>query len=161
MLWYLVATAGVFVVCFLAYRSRPAKYADLMGVSALLAVVFAMGNLFLAMFRFPEALLSFPVLDLAFAALVYRAWQKNREPWKVVIVAALAAQLMLHLLAIGQWKAGALTQWELYMYVVGINGFFIVQLLTLGSVGAGHGLGLVRRWLHDRRGVSALSDARQ
>lgn len=158
MVWYVVATAAVFLICFLAYRSRPAKYADLMGVSAVLAVVFVVGNLLLALYRFPDALLSFPILDLALAAMIYRAWKKNREAWKVVMVGSLVIQLMLHATAIGMWKTGALTQYGLWLYVVSINAFFVVQLATLASVGVGHGLDCFRRWLSDRRGRYPVAD---
>jgi len=159
VLGYTTATATVFLICFLAYRSKPQKYADLMGVSAMIAMVFAVGNLLLAMYRFPDALLAFPLLDLTLAAMIYRAWQKNREPWKVVMVGSLVVQLMLHFAAISMWKTGALTQHGLWLYVVSINAFFVVQLATLASVGVGHGLDCLRRWLSDRRGVPTLSDA--
>lgn len=161
MVWYLVATSAVFLICFLAYRSRPAKYADLMGVSALLAIVFSIGNLLLALYRFPDALLGFPVLDLVLAAMIYRAWSRNREPWKVIMVAALVTQLMLHMVTIALWKMGNLTQYGLWVYVVSINAFFIVQLATLASVGVGHGLDCLRRWLSDRRSMSVVADAGQ
>lgn len=159
MIWYLAATVAVFLICFLAYRSKPEKYADLMGASALLALVFCIGNLLLAMYRFPNALLGFPVLDLALAGMIYRAWMKNREWWKVVMVASLVIQLMLHAVTIAMWKTGGLTQYGLWAYVVSINAFFVVQLLTLASVGVGHGLDSLRRWVSGRGRVPALSDA--
>lgn len=159
VLIYTLATLAVFVICFLAYRSRPQRYADLMGVSVMIALVFAVGNLLLAMYRFPDALLAFPLLDLTLAAMIYRAWQKNREGWKVVMVWSLVAQLMLHVVAISMWKLGGLTQQGLYLYVVAVNGFFIVQLLALGCVGVGHGLDRVRAYLSDRRGAGLVSDA--
>ena len=159
VLIYTMATLAVFLICFLAYRSRPQQYADLMGVSAMIALVFAVGNLLLAMYRFPDALLAFPLLDLTLAAMIYRAWQKNREPWKAVMVGSLVVQLMLHFAAIAMWKTGELTQYGLWLYVVSINAFFVVQLATLASVGVGHGLDCLRRWLSDRRGVHTLSDA--
>lgn len=159
VLIYTMATLAVFAICFLAYRSRPQRYADLMGVSAMIALVFAVGNLLLAMYRFPDALLAFPLLDLTLAAMIYRAWQKNREPWKAVMVGSLVVQLMLHFAAIAMWKTGGLTQYGLWLYVVSINAFFVVQLATLASVGVGHGLDCLRRWLSDRRGVHTLSDA--
>ena len=159
MLAYTLATAAVFLICFLAYRSRPQKYADLMGVSTMITVLFAVGNLLLAMYRFPDALLAFPILDLTLAAMIYRAWQKNREPWKVVMVGCLVVQLMLHFTAISMWKTGALTQHGLWLYVVSINAFFVVQLATLASVGVGHGLDCLRRWLSNRRGGHPVADA--
>ena len=161
MICYLIATVAVFVVCFLAYRSKPDRYADLMGASALLAMTFVIGNLIVTMYGFPEAILAAPVLDLFFAGMVYRAWQKSREPWKVVVVGSLVAQLMLHVVAVGMWKLGGLTQQGLYLYVVAINAFFIVQLLALGCVGVGHGLDRVRAYLSDRRGMGLVPDARQ
>jgi len=161
MIAYTVATAFVFLACFLAYRSKPEKYADLMGVSALLSMVFVIGNLIVTMYHFPQAILASPVLDAFLAAMIYRAWQKSREGWKVVMVGALVAQLMLHAVAISMWKLGALTQHGLYLYVVAVNAFFIVQLLALGCVGVGHGLDRVRTYLSDRRGSRLVSDAHQ
>lgn len=159
LLAYTTATAGVFLICFLAYRSKPQKYADLMGVSVMIALVFAVGNLLLAMYRFPDALLAYPLLDLTLAAMIYRAWQKNRKPWKAVMVGSLVVQLMLHFAAIAMWKTGGLTQYGLWLYVVSINAFFVVQLATLASVGVGHGLDCLRRWLSNRRGGHPVADA--
>jgi len=161
MLLYLVATVAVFAVSFWAYKSRPDKYADLMGVSALLAVVFVINNLLVMLYRFPDVILSSPVLDFFLAAMIYRAWQKNREPWKVVVVGSLVEQLMLHAVVISMWKLGGLTQHGLYMYVVAVNAFFIVQLLALGCVGVGHGLDRLRAHLSDRRGSHPVPDAFQ
>lgn len=161
LLAYTTATAAVFLICFLAYRSRPEKYADLMGVSALLSLVFVIGNLLVTMYGFPEALLASPVLDFFLAAMIYRAWQKNREPWKVVVVGALVAQLMLHVVSISMWKLGVLTQQGLHVYVVAINAFFIVQLLALGCVGVGHGLDRIRAYLSDRRSARLVPDAKR
>lgn len=161
MIAYTVATAFVFLVCFLAYKSKPEKYADLMGVSALLSMVFVIGNLIITMYKFPQAILASPVLDFFLAAMIYRAWQKNREPWKVVVVGALVAQLMLHVVAISMWKLGVLTQSGLYLYAVVINAFFIVQLLALGCVGVGHGLDRLRAYLSSRRGLPFAADAHQ
>jgi len=156
---YTIATAGVFIACFLAYRSKPEKYADLMGVSALLSMVFVIGNLLVTMYGFPEVLLASPILDAFLAVMIYRAWQKSREPWKVVVVGALVAQLMLHVVAISMWKLGTLTQHGLYLYAVAINAFFIVQLLALGCVGMGHGLDRLRAHLFGRRGLRLAEDA--
>lgn len=160
VLTYTIATAAVFLVCFLAYRSRPEKYADLMGVSVMVTLVFAVGNLLVALYGFPEALLAFPVMDVALAAMIYRAWRRNKEPWKVVMTGCLVIQLMLHLVVVTMWKLGVLTQYGLWVYVVSINGFFVVRLATLASVGVGHGLDCLRRWLSDKRGVHSFSDAR-
>lgn len=160
MLACTIATSAVFLICFLAYRSKPEKYADLMGVSVMLTLTFAVGNLLLALYGYPDALLAFPILDVALAAMIYRAWLKNREAWKIVMVGSLVIQLMLHLVVVAMWKTGGLTQYGLWMYAVGINAFFVVQLATLASVGVGHGLDRLRRWLSDRRRVHSLSDAR-
>lgn len=160
MIWYLVATVAVFAVCFLAYRSAPRKYADLMGVSALLSVVFVINNLLVTLYGFPEVILAAPVLDCFLAAMIYRAWRGNREPWKVVMVGSLVGQLVLHVVVIAMWKLNALTQLGLYQYVVFVNVLFIVQLLALGCVGVGHGLDRLRSFLSDWRGVRLNEDAR-
>ena len=151
MYWYLVAMIGVFALSYLAYISRPQRYADLMGVSALLSVVFVVNNLLVELFGFPEVMLAAPILDLALSVMIYKAWKANPAPWKIFMVCALVAQLMLHAVAISMWRLHELTQAGLYIYVVAVNGFFIVQLLTLGSIGAGHGLDIVRKWMLDRR----------
>lgn len=159
MYWYLVAMIAVFAMAYWAYISRPRKYADLMGVSALLSMVFVVNNLLVELLGFPEVMLAAPILDLALSALIYKAWRANPEPWKIFMVCALVAQLMLHAVAISMWRLNELTQAGLYTYVVAVNGFFIVQLLTLGSVGAGHGLDLVRQWVLDRRRDAAVPHA--
>jgi hypothetical protein len=159
MVGYLIALIAVFLLCFMAYRLTPEKYADLMGVSALLAFVFFISNLLIAMYGFPDALLAFPVLDCFLAVMIYRAWLRSRERWKVIMVASLVAQLMLHVVVVSMWKTSNLTQHGLYLYVVAINAFFIIQLLALGVVGAGHGLDRLLRYLSDRRGSRLASDA--
>ena len=151
MYWDLVAMIGVFALSYWAYVSRPRRYADLMGVSALLSVVFVVNNLLVELFGFPEVMLAAPVLDLALSVLIYRAWKQNPEPWKIVMVCALVAQLMLHAVTIAMWRLHELTEAGLYTYVVAVNGFFIVQLLTLGFIGAGHGLDIVPQWVSNRR----------
>jgi len=161
MLAYTAAIVAVFVVCFLAYRSKPEKYADLMGVSALLSMVFVINNLLVALYGFPEVILAAPILDAFLAVMIYRAWLASRESWKVVMVGALVAQLMLHVVAISMWKLSALTQHGLYLYVVAVNAFFIVQLLALGCVGVGHGLDRLRAYLSSRRGLPFVADAHQ
>jgi len=54
------------------------------------------------------------------------------------------------------WRLNELTQAGLYTYVVAVNALFIAQLLTLGTVGAGHGLDCIRRWVSDRRRDSVV-----
>lgn len=152
MAWYIAGALTVFLLSFWAYVSRPAKYADLMGVSVLLMMACVVCNIIVEMYHFPDALLSAPIIDLTLAVMIYRAWARNREPWKVVMVGSLVVQLVIHMTAIFMWQTGDMTQRGLYQYAVSINAVFIVQLLTLGWVGAGHGLGVARRWLFDRRG---------
>lgn len=156
MYLYLVAMIGVFALSYWAYVSRPRRYADLMGVSALLSVVFVVNNLLVELYGFPDVMLAAPILDLALSVMIYRAWKANPEPWKIFMVCALVAQLMLHTVAIAMWRLNELTYSGLYTYVVAVNGFFIVQLLTLGIVGAGHGLDIVRQWMLDRRRDAAV-----
>ena len=161
MIWYLYATVAVFVICFLAYRSKPEKYADLMGVSALLALVFCIGNAITVLYRFPDAMLAAPVLDLFLVAMIFRSNQQNAERWKALMVATLVAQLTLHAVTIGLWKTGSLTEHGLRTYLDVINAIFIVQLLTLATVGVGHGLDCLRGWLSDRRRSALAQDAGQ
>lgn len=156
MYWYLAAMVGVFTLAYWAYISRPRKYADLMGVSAMLSVVFVVNNLLVELFGFPEVMLAAPILDFTLSALIYRAWLANPKPWKIFMVYALVSQLALHTVAIAMWRLNELTQAGLYTYVVAVNGFFIAQLLTLGTVGAGHGLDCIRRWMSDRRRDAAV-----
>ena len=161
MMLYLVATVAVFVICFLAYRSKPEKYADLMGVSALLALVFCIGNAITVLYHFPDALLASPVLDLFLAAMVFRSNRQNPEGWKSLMVGTLVGHLTLHAVTIGLWKTGSLTEHGLWTYVVAVNAIFVVQLLTLAAIGVGHGLDCLRGWLSDRRRSALASDAGQ
>lgn len=159
MILYLYATVTVFVICFLAYRSKPEKYADLMGVSALLAMVFCIGNAITVLYKFPDALLASPVLDLFLVAMIARSNQQSPALWKYIMVVTLVGQLSLHAVTIGLWKTGELTQHGLWTYVVAVNSIFVVQLLTLATVGVGHGVDRLRGWLSNRRGVPLATDA--
>lgn len=159
MILYLIATVAVFVICFLAYRSKPEKYADLMGVSALLALVFCIGNAITVLYRFPDALLASPVLDLFLVAMIFRSNQQSRAGWKSLMVGTLVGHLTLHAVTIGLWKTGSLTEHGLWTYVVAVNAIFVVQLLTLAAIGVGHGLDCLRVWLSDRRRAPLASDA--
>jgi hypothetical protein len=159
MIWYLYATTAVFVICFLAYRSKPEKYADLMGVSALLALVFCIGNAITVLYHFPDALLASPVLDLFLVAMIFRSNQQNPEGWKSLMVGTLVGHLTLHAVTIGLWKTGSLTEHGLWTYVVAVNAIFVVQLLTLAAVGMGHGMDCLRVWMSDRRSAPLAQDA--
>ena len=159
MIWYLYATVAVFVICFLAYRSKPEKYADLMGVSALLALVFCIGNAIMVLYHFPDALLAAPVLDLFLIAMIFRSNRQNPDGWKSLMVGTLVGHLTLHAVTIGLWKTGSLTEHGLWTYVVAVNAIFVVQLLTLATIGVGHGLDCLRGWLSDRRSAPLASDA--
>jgi len=161
MIWYLYATVAVFLICFLAYRSRPEKYADLMGVSALLALVFCIGNAITVLYHFPDALLASPILDLFLVGMIFRSNQQNPEVWKTLMVGTLVAQLASHAVTIGLWKTGALTEHGLWTYVVVVNVIFVVQLLTLATIGVGHGLDCLRGWMSDRRHSALAQDAGQ
>lgn len=159
--WYLTAICVVFLLSFWAYRDDPRKHADLLGVSVMLTLTFAIGNLLVTLYRFPDALLAFPVLDLSLAAMIYRSWVRSREGWKVAMVACLVGQLVMHMVVIGIWKAGGLTQDGLFSYVVGVNCIFIVQLLTLAIVGGGHAVRRFSDWLSRRWRHAPVSDGFQ
>ncbi len=161
MAYYLIATCAVFLLSFWAYLKEPRRYADLMGVSVLLTLVFAISNLVVVLYGFPEALLAFPILDLTFAVMIYRAWLKNKEKWKVVMVGALVSQLALHTSTIAVWKTDQLSALGLWYYLNALNTLFIVQLGALGWVGGGHALRRLGAWLSDRGSNLAVSDGRQ
>jgi hypothetical protein len=107
MYWYLVAMIAVFLLSYWAYIARPRQCADLMGVSVLLSVVFVVNNVLVELYGFPDVMLAAPVLDLALCVMIYRAWKANPEPWKVFMVCALVAQLMLHAVAISMWRGAS------------------------------------------------------
>ena len=70
MIWYLLATCAVFGLSFWAYLNEPRRYADLMGVSVMLTLSFVICNLIVTLYGLPEALLSFPILDLTFSVMI-------------------------------------------------------------------------------------------
>lgn len=157
--YYITAALIVFALCAAAHRADPARNADLFGVSAMLILVCVIGNIIVEIYKFPSALLASPVLDFALAAMIFRAWQKNREKWKVVMVGTLVIQLAMHVVSIAMWKSGDMTGRVLHDYVVAVNAVFIIQLLTPGLVGAANVLGAVCDWLLRRWRSPALPDA--
>lgn len=160
MLWYGLATLGVWGLNQWA-ASRDRRLVDAMGVSLLLGVSYLLSNVLVQTIGWPNVVVLFPFADIAFCAMLFANWKAHRKAWKVVMMWAVAMQIVLHCVAIDQFKSGGLTNGELYIYATMLNIGYIIQLLALGSVGLGHVLASLRSWRADIRRTPAYADARK
>jgi hypothetical protein len=117
-----------------AASDRPG-YADAAGISLMLCVSYGVTNALVWAYGFPDAILFFPAFDALFAWMVWRAWVRTRETWKIAICGLLVAQLAMHVAIIASWSDGLLTLGGLRSYVLMINIDFALQLLIVGGVG--------------------------
>lgn len=152
MLAFGIACLAVYAINAWAASDDNARYADAMGVSSMLCLSYGASNVLVEIYGFPEAILAFPIMDAILTFMVWRAWTRNRQAWKVAIIALLTAQLAVHAAAVGAWKFGSLGFPGLYNYVLIINATFTAQLAVVSSAGVGHVLGLLVAYLSRLRG---------
>lgn len=160
MVWYGLATLFVYALNTWASRDNP-KLVDAWGVSLMLCVTYALSNIVVGLFGWPETIVWFPFIDALFATMLFYNWRKDRRAWKVVVMSAVAFQGAAHVVAIAMWKAGVLTGGSLYIYAVIMNGAYIVQLLANGGVGLAHALSRLRAWRTDLLHRASHADARR
>lgn len=148
--------ACLFVYAINAWAAADAKprYADAAGVASLLCMSYGMSNVLVELYGFPDAILSFPVMDAILTFMVWRAWKRNNRRWKAALMGVFVAQLAIHFIGIFVWKVGALTHAGLYNYAVLINVTFAAQLAVVGSAGVGHAMGRAFSYLSRVRRVS-------
>jgi len=146
------------VACLLTYainawaaaHAKP-RYADAVGVSVLFCVSYALSNLLVQLFGFPDAFMVWPVIDLALLLMIARAWYKSPTTWKVVLSVLLVGQLTAHVAFFYILQTGQATRGSVWTYALIMNVTFGLQLLTVGSAGASHAVGVISRRLLDRR----------
>lgn len=155
-----VACMCVYAINAWANAETRNRYADALGASVLLCIGYGMSNLLVGLYGFPEAVLAFPVLDMALLFLVARAARKNMEPWKLIIALLLVFQLAIHASFIGRWHIEGIEYDDLWRYAFLNNGVFALQLLTVGSAGFGHAVVRSLDWLSDRRRRPVRVDVR-
>lgn len=160
MIIYGLATLGVWGLNQWA-ASRDRALVDAMGVSLLLAVSYLLSNVLTTTVGWPGTMAWFPFVDAGFCAMLFANWRRHPKRWKVVVMWAVAFQMVAHVAAIYTWKSGGLTAGGMYTYASLLNGAYIIQLLAVGSVGVGHVLATVRDWRRDLRGVAAYADVRK
>jgi hypothetical protein len=118
-----------------AVVERP-KYTDAAGIALMLCVSFGVTNTLVMAYGVPDAILFYPAFDALFAFMVWQAWLRTRETWKIAICGLLVAQLVMHVALIASWNNGELTIAGIRNYVLLINIDFALQLLIVGGVGA-------------------------
>lgn len=127
------------------------KNVDALGVSLMFVVSYILTNVLAATVGWPDMVAWLPFMDAALCAMIYFDWRRHPRAWKAVVMMALVAQLVAHFGTTVVWKTDQLTFSGTYLYATIINGAFAIQLLAVGSVGVGHGLGrLLTAWLNIR-----------
>lgn len=142
-----------------AYDAKP-RYADASGVAMLLCVSYGLTNLLVAFYGLPEAVSAFPVMDLVFTYMVWRAWRRNRRVWKLGVMSLLVAQLAMHAAFIFLWKTSDINGGNLYTYILLLNVAFTGQLIFVGSAGLHHVLARAVRHLSGDRVWSSYEGSR-
>ena len=140
-----------------AHDAKP-RYADAVGVSVLFCVSYALSNLLIEIYGFPHGVMLWPLIDLFLLCMVARAWYKGPRAWKAILSGILVGQLAAHVALFYVLEAGHATQGSVYTYAVIMNATFGLQLLTVGSAGAGHAVGVIVRGLSDRRRLRVVGD---
>jgi uncharacterized membrane protein HdeD (DUF308 family) len=155
-----VATLLVWAVSqWAAHDDR--RHVDALGVSLMFCVSYLLTNVLAVTLGWPDMIAWFPFLDGVLCAMIYFNWRRHPKAWKAVVMAALVAQLVLHFAATVLWKTDQLTFNGAYLYATLINGAFAIQLLAIGSVGVGHGLGRLLAGRRHLRRVASVADARR
>ena len=144
---FAVACMAVYIVNSTAAIDAKPKYADAAGIAAMLCVSFGVTNALVAVYGLPEAALFFPVFDAVFAFMVWRAWQRTRKVWKLIVAGLLVGQLAMHVAMIASWNNGLLTHSGLVSYVFMLNADFTLQLLAVGSAGVSYWVSRAVDWL--------------
>ena len=142
------------IACLLAYAinawaaadAKPA-YADAVGVSVLFCISYALSNLLVYLFGFPNAFMVWPLIDLGLLFMIARAWYKHPTAWKAVLSAILVGQLAAHVAFFYILQTGQATRGSVWTYALIMNVTFGLQLLTVGSAGASHAVGVISRRL--------------
>ena len=147
MIVFAVACMAVYIVNSTAAIDAKPKYADAAGIAAMLCVSFGVTNALVAVYGMPEAALFFPVFDAVFAFMVWRAWQRTRKVWKLIVAGLLVGQLAMHVAMIASWNNGLLTHSGLVSYVFMLNADFTLQLLAVGSAGVSYWVSRAVDWL--------------
>lgn len=153
MIAFGVACMLVYAINAWAAADAKPRYADAAGVASLLCMSYGMSNVLVELYGFPDAILSFPIMDAILTFMVWRAWKRNQRTWKMALMGIFVAQLTIHFLGIFAWKIGTMTSAGLYNYAVLINVTFAAQLAVVGSAGIGHALGRAFNHLSRLRSV--------
>lgn len=156
MLAFGIACLAVYALnAWAAYDDK--AHSDAAGMSSLLCVSYGMSNVLVEIYGFPEAILAFPIIDAIMSFMVWRAWKRQRQAWKVGVLGLIVGQLATHAAAISSWKFGAMGFSGLYNYVLIINVTFAAQLAVVSSAGVGHALGRLVAYLSRLRGDHPVS----
>lgn len=153
MIAFGVACMLVYAINAWAAADAKPRYADAAGVASLLCMSYGMSNILVELYGFPDAILSFPIMDAILTFMVWRAWKRNQRAWKMALMAIFVTQLAIHFVGIFAWKIGTMTGAGLYNYAVLINVTFAAQLAVVGSAGIGHALGRAFNHLSRLRSV--------
>lgn len=146
---YGIACVLTFLLVAWAHRNDKPNHADAMGAASLLCVSYGVTNLAIALYGWPNAVLTFPALDAFLAFMVWRAWARRPRIWKAILLSCLVAQMVLHVAFIATWQMGEATMGTLYTYAVLINVIFLMELSAVAFPGARHAVDRVRARLSE------------
>lgn len=154
MIVYGLACILVFMLTAWANADSKGGFGDALGAITLLCVSYGITNVMVMVYGMPNAALGFPIIDVVFMFMVWRAWRRENCAWKLILAGLFVAQLTAHVGFIYAWNNATMTNRGFYLYIVLINGTFALQLLAVGSAGVRHAMARLVHSLLDRRRVA-------
>lgn len=122
---------GAAVLMPLFLNSLMRRGPDALGLSSMLAMIWAFERVMWALWAPPDCMRLYPIIDAVAGATAFTAWLTRRKPWKLCLSLLFLAECGLHFDFWLAWPANA----NLYSYILMNNLLFAAQLLFAASPG--------------------------